>query len=136
MTSRLDAINITCHDHEQLGAFWQRVLGLAEDPDNPNEPGDPETILVARQVDITFLFQPASSGSRHPRVHFDVDAVDRTRDEEVERLVGLGAELVADRRNADGSGWVTLRDPEGYELCVQRSEAERAGTGIFAAREG
>ncbi len=135
MTSRLDAINITCQNHEQLGAFWQRVLGLVEDPDNPNEPGDPETILVARQVDVTFLFQPASSSSDHPRIHFDIDAVDRTRDAEVDRLVALGAEVVPDCRNADGSGWATLRDPDGYEMCVQRSEAEREGTGIFAPRE-
>jgi hypothetical protein len=55
-----------------------------------------------------------------------MDAVDRTRDEEVERLTGLGAELVVDRRNEDGTGWVTLRDPDGYELCVQRNAEERA----------
>jgi predicted enzyme related to lactoylglutathione lyase len=51
---------------------------------------------------------------------------DRTRDEEVERLLGLGATLVADHRRPDGSGWAVLADPEGNEFCVERSAAERA----------
>jgi len=51
---------------------------------------------------------------------------DRTREEEVTRLLGLGATLVADHRRSDGSGWAVLADPEGNELCVERSAAERA----------
>ncbi len=126
MTSRIDAINITCRDPEQLGAFWRDLLGLREDPDNPNEPGDTEIIYVAEPVKVTFLFQPVEDGSDFaPRIHVDVDAVDRTRDEEVAWRVGLGAEVVADHRRDDGSGWVTVRDPDGYEICVQRSEQER-----------
>jgi hypothetical protein len=27
----------------------------------------------------------------------------------------------------DGRGWVTMKDLEGNEFCVERSEAERAG---------
>lgn len=125
MTSRIDNINITARNPEALGAFWQQVLGLVEDAENPNLPGDTEFMFVTGPITINFLFQPEAESSAYPRIHFDVDAVDRSRDEEVERLVALGAELVADRRNDDGSGWVTLRDPEGYELCVQRSKAER-----------
>lgn len=52
-----------------------------------------------------------------------------SRDEEVERLIGLGAALVADRRNPDGSGWAVLADPEGNEFCVLRSESDRTTTG-------
>ena len=125
MASRIDSINITCSDPAQLGAFWQQVLGLHEDPENPNLPGDEELLFTTEPIAITFLFQPVSEGRGFPRIHFDVDAVDRTRDEEVERLLQLGAELVADERKEDGSGWVTLRDPDGYELCVQRSKEER-----------
>jgi hypothetical protein len=51
---------------------------------------------------------------------------DRPRDAEVERLLALGARLVADRRRPDGGGWVTLRDADGYELCVQRGPDEVA----------
>lgn len=51
---------------------------------------------------------------------------DRGRDEEVERLLGLGATLVEDHGKADGAGWVTIADPEGNEFCVERSLKERA----------
>jgi predicted enzyme related to lactoylglutathione lyase len=52
----------------------------------------------------------------------------RTRDAEVERLAGLGAEIVADHRTRDGLGWVVMADPEGDEFCVERSAAERGLT--------
>ena len=55
------------------------------------------------------------------RVHLDLRPVDRTREEEVERLVALGAALYEDHRNPDGSGWITLQDPEGNEFCVLRA---------------
>ena len=45
---------------------------------------------------------------------------------ELERLLGLGASLLQDRREEDGTGWVVLADPEGNEFCLERSEAERA----------
>ena len=63
------------------------------------------------------------------RVHLDLTPTDRTRDEEVERLLGIGATLVADHRRPDGTGWVVLADPEGNEFCVERSTAERAAGG-------
>jgi len=49
---------------------------------------------------------------------------DVLREVEVERLLGIGAALVADRRNLDGTGWAVLADPEGNEFCVLRSEVE------------
>lgn len=45
--------------------------------------------------------------------------------EEVERLVGLGATVVSDERKPDGISWVTLADPEGNQLRVERSAAKR-----------
>lgn len=132
MASRIDAITITARDHESLGAFWQQLLGLAEDPANPNSPGDPVTEFVLGPVPVTFLFQPSGDDPHlapdefRPRIHFDLDALDCTRDEEVDRVVSLGAEIVADARRPDGTGWVTVRDPDGYEFCIQRSAEERA----------
>jgi predicted enzyme related to lactoylglutathione lyase len=63
------------------------------------------------------------------RVHLDLVPADGTRDEEVERLLGIGATLVADHRRPDGTGWVVLADPEGNELCIERSAAERQDSG-------
>ena len=42
--------------------------------------------------------------------------------------------VLADHRNPDGTGWVTLADPEGNEFCVVRSAAERAAIVAFAER--
>ena len=46
-----------------------------------------------------------------------------------DELLGLGATLVTDHRNPDGSGWAVLADPEGNEFCVLRSESDRAAMG-------
>nr|WP_324617267.1 VOC family protein [Streptomyces bicolor] len=51
---------------------------------------------------------------------------DTSRDAEVERLLTLGASLVADHRRPDGWGWVVLADPEGNEFCVLLADTERA----------
>jgi hypothetical protein len=60
-------------------------------------------------------------------MHFDLRPTDRTRDDEVERLLSIGATQFEDHRDirGDGTGWVTLTDPEGNEFCVLRSDAER-----------
>jgi hypothetical protein len=62
------------------------------------------------------------------RVHLDLKPAEGTRDEELERLLQLGARQVADHRRDDGTGWVTLADPEGNEFCIVRSDAERAAS--------
>jgi hypothetical protein len=49
---------------------------------------------------------------------------DRTQDEEITRLTGLGARIVSDRRPE--FGWVLLADPEGNEFDVEISVAELA----------
>jgi predicted enzyme related to lactoylglutathione lyase len=59
------------------------------------------------------------------RMHLDLRPTARSRDEEVSRLLGIGASLVDDQRRADGSGWVVMADPEGNEFCVVRSARER-----------
>ena len=39
-------------------------------------------------------------------MHLDLQPTDRTRDEEVERLIALGATVVEDHRIDGGAGWV------------------------------
>jgi predicted enzyme related to lactoylglutathione lyase len=55
-------------------------------------------------------------------VHFDLVPIDRTRDEEIERVRALGATPLDDRRQADGTGWLVLADPEGNEFCIVRED--------------
>ncbi len=54
------------------------------------------------------------------RVHLDWYAPDR--EDEVERLIGLGATRLWDVTNEDFE-WTTLADVEGNEFCVVQSEA-------------
>jgi hypothetical protein len=73
---------------------------------------------------LLFVVVPETKSIKN-RVHFDVEPSDRTREEEVQRLLGIGATLASDMRNPDGTGWVTMADPEGNEYCVERSAGER-----------
>jgi hypothetical protein len=51
-------------------------------------------------------------------MHLDLRPVDRTREQEADRILTLGASQLADHRRPDGSGWITLADPEGNEFCI------------------
>ncbi|MFD5586363.1 VOC family protein [Streptomyces sp. NPDC058733] len=124
MTSAIRHTTIDCADAYRLALFWSEVLGLPLHDDD--KPGDPEALIEG--AGLLFVTVPETK-TRKNRVHFDLQPQDRTRDEEVRRLLGLGASLVDDRRNPDGTGWAVLADPEGNEFCVERSAAERAATG-------
>jgi predicted enzyme related to lactoylglutathione lyase len=130
MTSRVRWIDFDCADPYRMASFWAEATGLRHDPEN--KAGDEECALLsgADVIDGGMLFQRVPEGkSAKNRVHLDLQPTDRTRDEEVERLLGLGASQIADHRQPDGAGWVLLADPEGNEFCVERSAAERAATG-------
>ncbi len=126
MTFRLHSITIDCTDWTRLVEFWAAASDFEEDPQNRNSPGDPVGALVTpdRRLQLLFIPVPEHKTMKN-RIHLDVVPTGLTRDVEVERLLGLGATLVDDRRNDDGTGWVVLADPGGYEFCVERSDAER-----------
>nr|WP_062340856.1 VOC family protein [Herbidospora sakaeratensis] len=125
MASRVRHVTIDCADTYRLGTFWAEVLEAKLGDDD--HPGDPEALVEAEGVTLLFVAVPDGKTVKN-RIHFDVQPTDRGRDEEVERLLSLGATLVGDHRRPDGSGWVTLADIEGNEFCVERSAAERAAT--------
>ena len=91
------------------------------------EPGDDEVgFELGHDQYLLFLKVPEPKAVKN-RMHLCLEP-QQSRDAEVERVLGLGATMVADRRNPDGTGWAVLADPEGNELCVLRSAAERAAT--------
>ncbi|MCX4631169.1 VOC family protein [Streptomyces sp. NBC_01443] len=105
--------------------FWSAVTGFPIHPDDVE--GDDEILLDPAQPGVPgllFIRVPDAKSVKN-RVHLDIQPPTGTRDETVERLIGLGAKLVDDRRREDGSGWAVLTDPEGNELCIERSAAER-----------
>ncbi|MEW2045478.1 VOC family protein [Streptomyces sp. NPDC051445] len=121
MTSAIRHVTIDSSDAYALGSFWSEVLGLPLHEDD--HPGDPEALIEG--AGMLFVTVPEAKNQKN-RVHFDLQPQDRTREEEVERLLALGATLADDRRKPDGTGWAVLADPEGNEFCVERSAAERA----------
>ena len=123
MTSRFTELAIDCADPVRLARFWCSVLGYevtdiddgivtigppagAEDRHGPVPPA------------LTFARVPEGKTVKN-RLHIDVNPTDVEQDDEVRRLLDLGA------RHADvGQGdedWVVLTDPEGNEFCVLAS---------------
>ena len=130
MTSRIDHTTFDCRNAYELSIFWAQVLGFTDVPGDPNEPGHEECMIIDPSGGQKVLFIEVPEGKRvKNRVHFDLVPTDRTRDEEIERVLALGAISLDDRRQGDGTGWLVLTDPEGNEFCILRSDAER-GTSV------
>ncbi|MFC9693881.1 VOC family protein [Kribbella sp. NPDC056951] len=118
-------ITIDAENPYELAQFWSTTTGwpLGEG----DEPGDDEVLVEAPAPvpGLLFIRVPESKTVKN-RVHIDWVPTERTRDEEVERLLGLGASIHEDHRKPEGPGWVTMLDPEQNEFCVERSAAERS----------
>ncbi|KQX53426.1 MULTISPECIES: VOC family protein [unclassified Streptomyces] len=125
MSSLVRHVTIDCADAYALATFWAGALEVELSEDD--QPGDPEALVESPGANLLFIRVPEPKAAKN-RVHLDLQPQDRSRDEEVERLLGLGATLFEDHRNPDGTGWATLTDPEGNEFCVERSQAERDAT--------
>ncbi|MBV6700853.1 VOC family protein [Kitasatospora aureofaciens] len=125
MASLVRHVTIDCADPHALASFWAQALdGTLGEDDNP---GDEEALVESAGAALLFIRVPDGKSVKN-RVHLDLQP-QGPREEEVDRLLALGATMLADRRTPDGRGWVTLADPEGNEFCVERSQAERAATG-------
>jgi len=122
MTSKFTELAIDCADPGALARFWCSVLdyevhdeddGLVTIGSRPaaggtNQPGPvPPT--------LTFAHVPEGKTAKN-RLHLDVSPADRDQENEVRRLLDLGARR-ADIGQGDVS-WVVLADPEGNEFCV------------------
>ncbi|MFD8973349.1 MULTISPECIES: VOC family protein [unclassified Streptomyces] len=123
MVSVMQNVAVDCADAYELARFWSEVLGCPLHPES--KPGDAEVEVTLPEGPMLYFNQVPEPKTVKNRLHLCLRP-ETSREEEVERLLGLGATLVADRREADGAGWAVLADPEGNEFCVLRSAAERA----------
>ena len=81
-------------------------------------PGEEECWLVGPDDrEIIFARVPEPKTVKN-RMHLCIRPTDLTREEEVDRILALGATLVDDRRDGPDKGWAVLADPEHNELCV------------------
>jgi predicted enzyme related to lactoylglutathione lyase len=120
-------ITVDCADPEAVGRFWEFLLGWPLEMESDGSASDPDASFLSNPAGApNLLFQRVPEPKRvKNRVHLDLGPVDRSRDEEVKRLLEAGATIVGDHRKPDGTGWVVMADPEGNEFCVERSDAER-----------
>ncbi|MEU9073317.1 VOC family protein [Kitasatospora sp. NPDC004745] len=125
MVSVLQNLVIDCADAYGLARFWSAVTGRPLHPDD--RPGDPEVQVMLADEPVLYFNQVPEPKTVKNRLHLCLRP-ETSRDQEVERLLGLGATFVGDHRNPDGTGWAVLADPEGNEFCVLRSTSDRAAT--------
>ncbi|MFC7362693.1 VOC family protein [Nocardioides astragali] len=132
MASRMTELSLDCHDPEALAAFWCAALdwvvldrepGLVEI--GPAGRDDGELLEAVRSGPVAptmFLAAVEEDKVVKNRMHVDLSPIDRSQDEEVERLLALGATHAEVGQTGEES-WTVLADPEGNEFCVLRSLA-------------
>jgi hypothetical protein len=128
MTSFIAHTTIDCGNAYELSEWWKQVLEYVDKPDDPNLPGHVECWIQRPDAGHPLLFIEVPEGkSVKNRIHFDLRPAAGTRQQEVARVVGLGATQLDDRsdEHGPGIGWVVLADPEGNEFCILRSEDEQ-----------
>lgn len=130
MASTFTELAIDCADPHGLARFWCAVLDYEVRDDhagNDDEfvtigpPSAPEGRNRPGPVAPTLTFARVPEGKTvKNRLHIDVNPTDREQDEEVGRLLDLGARH-ADVGQGEDVSWVVLQDPEGNEFCVLAS---------------
>ena len=127
MTSFVSHTTVDCHNAYELSEWWKALLGYVDVEGDPNEPGHEECMILDPDNGHSILFiEVPDQDLPAKRIHFDLRPRAGTRDEEVERVRGLGATEVADQRGqyGPGTGWVVFADPEGNQFCILRTQAE------------
>ncbi|MCC3274646.1 MULTISPECIES: VOC family protein [unclassified Arthrobacter] len=113
MTSRISTVHLDAVDADASASFWQQAL----DWDLTVEDG--LYSLTAKDgtgLDLDIMAVPEGKTVKN-RLHLDLVADGCTQEEEVERLIALGARRV-DVGQEPGVTWVVMADPEGNEFCV------------------
>ncbi|MFC4012931.1 VOC family protein [Nonomuraea purpurea] len=118
-------ISLGVTDDVRAGEFWHQALGYVRRP--PRFEGDdwiileppPGVVGVALAMDVS-----ESPAEEFPRIHLDLNAGDRDLNDEVDRLVALGAQRVdwphyPENTRPEVPAFVVLADPEGNRFCVE-----------------
>jgi predicted enzyme related to lactoylglutathione lyase len=112
MALNMVMITIDCADPRKLAEFWTAALGTGVAQDYGGE----FLFLEAPEGGLSLGLQrvPEERAGKN-RVHIDFGSQDR--EQEVKRLVALGAKE-QEQHEVQGFAWTVLSDPEGNEFCV------------------
>jgi predicted enzyme related to lactoylglutathione lyase len=116
MPVRLHHIVVDAHDLPALARFWAQALGWKVLSERANE------IVIGpdENAPVGMCFMPVTDpkGVKN-RVHLDLTSSADDREQEIGRLLALGARPV-DIGQTGAESWTVLADPEGNEFCVVR----------------
>ena len=116
MPVRLHHIVIDTHDLPGLAQFWTQALGWKVLSERKGE----IVIGTDENAPVGICFMPVTDRKIvKNRVHLDITTAAEDRDQEIERLLALGARR-ADIGQTGAESWTVLADPEGNEFCVIR----------------
>jgi predicted enzyme related to lactoylglutathione lyase len=125
-SSLLRNITVDSRDPYAQALWWAQVVGGSVGPQDA--PGDDEVKVEPPAgrggPGLLFIRVPEGKSVKN-RLHVDLTP-DTSREAEVARLAAMGAEILERHVDAEDKGWVVMRDPEGNEFCIERSDAERA----------
>ena len=115
MTAQWTTLVVDANDPESLASFWANALRWDQHATDPTDGsvvvGDPE-----RRLPILLFLSTRETKSLKNRLHLDVNPIGCNQQEELDRLVRLGArEVDIGQRDA---AWVVLADPEGNEFFL------------------
>jgi hypothetical protein len=96
-----------------LAEFWSAALGWQ--PTERYAPWVELTDPAGSGPSLVFIRVPELKTIKN-RLHIDVNPVGCDQEQEVERLISLGAHRIDIGQGAQS--WVVLADPEGNEFCV------------------
>jgi hypothetical protein len=118
MASRASNFCIDAADPYAQTMWWAKVLDdFTVDDAWEMKPEDDECGLTGPDDRYVLFLKVPEPKTVKNRMHLCLRPTDRSRDDEIERILGLGATLVDDLRKGE-RGWAVLADPEGNEFCV------------------
>ncbi len=121
MASRISELVIDCRDPHRLAEFWCEVLGFVvlDTEEGAVEIG-PRDGFGGLQPTLIFSSTTEPKAGKL-RLHIDINPTDRDQDDELERLLAIGARP-ADIGQSGEEPWHVLADPEGNEFCLLRAQ--------------
>jgi predicted enzyme related to lactoylglutathione lyase len=123
MPVRLHHIVIDTHDLPGLARFWTQALGWHV----LSERADEIVIGTDIHAPVGICLMPVTDQKTvKNRLHLDLTTSPADRDQEIERLIALGASRV-DIGQTGAESWTVLADPEGNEFCVVRPKDTLTG---------
>src|ERR1700683_5543574 len=114
MPVRLHHIVVDAHDLPGLARFWTQVLGWKVLSERERE----IVIGTDENAPVGMCFMPVTDQKTvKTRLHLDLTSSAQDREQEIERLLALGARRV-DIGQTGAEAWAVLGGPQGNGVCV------------------